>query len=216
MRYLLVLIAVFTLQVSAQQLSVNVVTQEGKPLVGAVVEVFTKANNEQAQNEVNIPPTASLTASMTQINKRFVPHILPVLKGTSVTFPNADDTKHHVYSFSPAKSFELKLYREELPTPILLDKPGIVAMGCNIHDWMSGYIYVAESPYFAQTDAHGHVEFTLTEQISAIKIWHPRFNEADVKRGQHLTLVGNEISFQLTQSLYPDQDIVVDELSEYE
>ena len=87
-----------------------------------------------------------------QINLEFVPHVKPVVVGSPVYFPNKDDVRHHVYSFSPAKRFELPLYSGTPAAPVVFDRPGIVAIGCNIHDWMLGYIYVAETPYLA---AHG-------------------------------------------------------------
>ena len=81
-----------------------------------------------------------------QINLEFVPHVKPVVVGSPVYFPNKDDVRHHVYSFSPAKRFELPLYSGTPAAPVVFDRPGIVAIGCNIHDWMLGYIYVAETP----------------------------------------------------------------------
>jgi plastocyanin len=90
-----------------------------------------------------------------QINLEFVPHVKPVVVGSPVYFPNKDDVRHHVYSFSPAKRFELPLYSGTPAAPVVFDRPGIVAIGCNIHDWMLGYIYVAETPYLARTGADG-------------------------------------------------------------
>ena len=77
---------------------------------------------------------------MNQINKQFAPHVLVVQKNTEVTFPNADNVFHHVYSFSPTKQFELKLYKEFTAEPLFFEQAGIVDIGCNIHDWMLGYM----------------------------------------------------------------------------
>ena len=90
-----------------------------------------------------------------QVDKQFVPKVQAVLVGTPVTFPNNDNVRHQVYSFSPAKRFELPLYAGVPAQPIVFDKPGVVVLGCNIHDWMVGYIYVSESPYFAKTGKDG-------------------------------------------------------------
>ncbi len=94
-------------------------------------------------------------AFMDQINKDFVPHVLPVLVGTPVKFPNKDNTHHHIYSFSKIKKFEVPLYKGKSADPVVMDKPGTIKLGCNIHDWMLGYIMVLDNPYFAMTGAEG-------------------------------------------------------------
>jgi hypothetical protein len=98
---------------------------------------------------------------MDQINKTFVPHILPIAVGTEVSFPNHDQIHHHVYSFSRAKTFEIPLYKDETTPPVRFDRLGAVKVGCNIHDFMSGVILVVPTPYFAMTDASG--AFTLRD-----------------------------------------------------
>lgn len=95
------------------------------------------------------------SAAMDQVHKAFVPTLLPIIIGTEVRFPNFDQIHHHVYSFSDAKSFELPLYKGEEAPPVLFDKIGVVKVGCNIHDWMSGTILVLPTPYYAVTDETG-------------------------------------------------------------
>jgi plastocyanin len=112
-------------------------------------------------------------AEMDQVHKEFVPPLLPVAVGAQVRFPNRDQIHHHVYSFSRTKSFELPLYKEEDAPPVLFDKPGVVKIGCNIHDWMSAIIFVAPTPYFALTDEAGH--FTIEKIPSGnytVVAWH--------------------------------------------
>ncbi len=92
---------------------------------------------------------------MDQVNMEFVPHVLPVLAGTKVKFPNKDKIHHHIYSFSKAKKSELPLYKGEEAEPVVMDKAGVVKLGCNIHDWMLGYVLVLDNPYFARTGADG-------------------------------------------------------------
>jgi plastocyanin len=92
---------------------------------------------------------------MDQRNREFVPHILVVQVGTWVDFANCDTVSQQVYSFSPAKRFQLPLYRGAVHPPVLFDQPGVVTLGCNIHDSMLGYIYVADSPWFGQTALDG-------------------------------------------------------------
>jgi plastocyanin len=99
--------------------------------------------------------TRSARASIEQVDREFVPYLSVIQQGTTVTFPNRDPILHHVYSFSPAKAFEIKLYSGKSPSEILFDRAGVVTLGCNIHDWMIGYILVVPTPYFARTGASG-------------------------------------------------------------
>ncbi len=192
----------------SQALEVTIIDNQGKPFAGAVVEIQL---NKIIDN-TNLPTVSS----MAQKNKRFVPHILPVVKGASVTFPNKDSIKHHVYSFSPAKQFELKLYKDALPDPIVLDKAGIIAMGCNIHDWMAGFIYVADSPYVGLTDEKGVYRVNLPAKVAGIKIWHPRFSDNDISRASQTKVNQQKMTFKLNDSLYPSLDVEAEEFSEYE
>jgi hypothetical protein len=124
-----------------------------------------------------------------QINLEFVPHVKPVVVGSPVSFPNKDDVRHHVYSFSPAKRFELPLYSGTPAAPVVFDRPGIVAIGCNIHDWMLGYIYVAETPHLARTGADGRARL---ENLSAgryvVRVWHPRMEGTEEATARAVTL----------------------------
>ena len=124
-----------------------VVDAGGKPVADAVVFVYELPGR-------SFPPPAEPLV-MDQIRKEFVPHVLPVLVGSSVRFPNMDDIHHHLYSFSPAKTFELPLYKGTPAQPVVFDKKGVVKLGCNIHDWMSAVVLVLQNPYFAVTDAEG-------------------------------------------------------------
>lgn len=119
------------------------------------------------------PSPVSPFAIMDQVNKTFVPGLLPVVVGTEVHFPNHDQINHHVYSFSRVKSFELPLYKGEEASPVVFDKAGVVKVGCNIHDWMSGVILVLPTPYYAVTDEGGR--FTLQDLPTGaytLACWH--------------------------------------------
>jgi hypothetical protein len=110
-----------------------------------------------------------------QIDKEFVPQVKVVQVGTSISFPNKDNIRHHVYSFSPAKKFELPLYRGVPAEPVLFDKPGLVILGCNIHDWMIAYLYVVESPWFATTRVDGSARLgDLPAGEYDVLAYHPR------------------------------------------
>jgi len=150
----------------AADLTGTVVDAAGAPLAGAVV--FAQA----LPAGTTLPP-APRTALMDQIDKQFVPRVLPVAIGTAVSFPNRDQIHHHVYSFSKAKTFEIPLYKGEATEPVVFDVLGAVQIGCNIHDWMSGVILVVPTPYFAVSDADG--AFTLVglpDGKTPIAAWH--------------------------------------------
>ncbi|MDP3847408.1 MAG: methylamine utilization protein [Pseudomonas sp.] len=138
---------------------------QGQPLADAVVTL-------QGPLGVAISPAPAV---MDQVQKQFLPRVLAVRSGTRVSFPNRDDIRHQVYSFSPAKRFELRLYKGTPSEPVLFDKPGLVVLGCNIHDWMLGYIYVTDDPWFAVSDATGQLDFKqLPPGHYRVTVWHPQ------------------------------------------
>jgi plastocyanin len=111
---------------------------------------------------------------MDQVDKEYVPHVKVVSAGSKVYFPNKDNIRHHVYSFSPAKVFELPLYSGYSAPPVLFDKTGQVTLGCNIHDWMLGYVYVADTPYFGKSAKDGKVVITdVPAGEYSVRVWHP-------------------------------------------
>jgi plastocyanin len=112
--------------------------------------------------------------AVAQVDKTFVPLVTVVQAGAQVAFPNRDEIRHHVYSFSPAKIFEIKLYAN-VPTPprILFDKAGEVVLGCNIHDNMLGYILVVDSPFYAKSGRDGRAKLeNLPEGEYDLHAWH--------------------------------------------
>ena len=118
-------------------------------------------------------PPANKTAVMDQKNRTFIPHVLPIQTGTAVKFPNSDDIRHQVYSFSSAKTFQLPLYTGTPSSPIVFDKPGVATLGCNIHDRMSAYIVVVATPHFAATPAKGQIELAnLAAGKYTVHVWH--------------------------------------------
>lgn len=152
---------------TAAALIAVVLDHEGNPLQDAVV-VATPSQGA-ASVPVGVPEIVD------QVNKEFVPGVKVVIAGTSISFPNKDNIRHHVYSFSEAKKFELPLYKGTPANPVLFDKPGVVRLGCNIHDWMLGHIYVSASPYFGKTDAQGRVRIAqLPTGKFDVTAWHPR------------------------------------------
>jgi hypothetical protein len=124
-----------------------------------------------------VPPPRR-AAVMEQKNRTFLPHVLPVQTGTAVRFPNLDDVQHHVYSFSPAKPFQLPLYKGTPANPIVFDKAGVVTLGCNIHDQMSAFIVVVDTPYFEKSGANGHATLRdLEPGRYTVRAWAPDARE---------------------------------------
>jgi plastocyanin len=118
---------------------------------------------------------AARTAAVEQFDREFVPYVSVIQAGTTVSFPNRDPILHHVYSFSPAKPFEIKLYTGRSPTEVVFDRPGVVTLGCNIHDWMIGYIAVVPTAHFARTDAAGAARLRdLPAGRYEVHAWHPQ------------------------------------------
>lgn len=119
-------------------------------------------------------PKPTLKIPIEQIDREFVPYVSAVQTGTTMVFPNRDPIRHHVYSFSRAKTFEIKLYSGNAPSEILFDQPGVVTLGCNIHDWMIAYVQVVDTPYFAKTDAQGGAQLVnVPPGKYELKVWHP-------------------------------------------
>jgi plastocyanin len=98
---------------------------------------------------------ADTRAVIDQVNKEFVPRVSIVQAGTSVFFPNSDNIRHSIYSFSPAKTFTTKLYSGREAPPVDFDRTGLVILGCNIHDTMVAWVYVVDTPWFAKSGADG-------------------------------------------------------------
>ncbi|HEX7193165.1 MAG TPA: methylamine utilization protein [Thermoanaerobaculia bacterium] len=119
-------------------------------------------------------PLARKSAVMDQKNRMFIPHVLPVQVGTAVRFPNSDDIRHQVYSFSPAKTFQLPLYAGTPAKPLVFDKVGVVTLGCNIHDQMNAFIVVVDTPYFDKTAGDGRASLGGMEPGRyTLHVWYP-------------------------------------------
>ena len=133
-------------------------------------------------SKLDPPPLAAtppVAQEMRQSGKAFRPFVLVVPVGASVDFPNQDPFRHHVYSFSKPKPFELKLYGQSDIPKVVFDQPGIVALGCNIHDQMRGYIYVTAAPRYGLTDGSGSVGLKdLAPGKYRATVWHPDLRNA--------------------------------------
>ncbi len=179
---------------SAATLTVLVRQADGRPVADAVVTLQGPA----------AAPTRLLKADMDQRGQRFAPHVLAVRTGTQVRFPNSDNIRHQVYSFSAAKRFELRLYEGTPTDPLLFDKPGVVVLGCNIHDWMLGYIYVTDDPRFGVSDAQGQLRLEdLPPGDYHATLWHPQLADMQPLDGGTLHVPAAGLSHRVTLSLEP-------------
>lgn len=149
----------------AAPVAITVRGADGRPLAGAVVSVETP-NGPRA--------TPRGTYMVEQRDIAFNPHVLIVPVGATVAFPNRNRVRHHVYSFSKVKKIDLKLYGREETRTVLFDRAGVVPLGCNIHDAMSGFVFVTATPFTAQTDAAGRVMLAdVPAGAATVRVWHP-------------------------------------------
>lgn len=169
MRFLAPLLAVLCLAAPARagELLVALTTTSGKPVADAVVMARPQG---AARGAVRFP----WASRMAQKDMRFDPFVLIVPVGAEVAFPNLDPFRHHVYSFSPARTFELKLYGRDETRRVRFDRAGVVAIGCNIHDDMSAFIRVVDTPFAAKTGPAGTVVLRdLPAGPVRVTVWHP-------------------------------------------
>jgi plastocyanin len=151
----------------AAPLTVRVVEDSGRPVRDAVVTLYPSGGAARA-------PKAGGHYVVSQKDIQFHPFLTIVPVGADVSFPNLDNTKHHVYSFSPAKRFELKLFAKDQSRTVHFDKPGVVALGCNIHDQMSAFIVITDSAWTARTNAQGVATFADAPDVPGrLTVWHP-------------------------------------------
>lgn len=162
--------AVFLLLATASALSgassvtVQVADSAGNPLPDTVVYV---------EAEGSTLPRQGKGAEIEQKGLKFIPLVTVVQVGSRIEFPNNDRVRHHIYSFSPAHKFDQKLYSGTSASPQVFDKPGVVVLGCNIHDKMVAYIRVVETPYFGKTDGDGVARIDLPPGAKyVVKAWH--------------------------------------------
>ncbi|HET6907430.1 MAG TPA: carboxypeptidase regulatory-like domain-containing protein [Rhodanobacteraceae bacterium] len=199
-RFLAFLAPLTAFSASAAGLDVRVVDQHGAPVADAVVTVVPRdaAPAPDHKPEVKI---------IDQKNLMFMPYIEVFRPGDSVVFRNSDNTRHHVYSFSPVKAFEFVLMPGQSSAPLMLDKNGVVAVGCNIHDRMIAYLYISDAPWIAHSGADGKVRFdALPAGAYEVRVWQPRLRPNRPDLAQTATVLGNADpqTLTFTLSLLPD------------
>jgi plastocyanin len=151
---------------AAGELAVTVRAAGGAAVPNAVVMVYPGGQPA--------PPGAGGSFQIAQRDLQFSPFVLVVPPGSQVAFPNFDNVRHHVYSFSPVRRFELRLFAREQSRSVLFERPGIVPIGCNIHDGMIAFVAVADTAFAAKTDGAGRVAFANVPAGPAVaRVWHP-------------------------------------------
>lgn len=176
----------------AAGVTVAVTSQSGAPVADTIL-VFDPLDG--------MPPPAHESASIDQVDKKFVPRVNVLRTGTAVTFPNSDHIRHQVYSFSKPKEFTLKLYAGSPAAPVTFDKPGLVILGCNIHDKMSAFVAVVDSPYFAKTNAAGAASLTMPAGHYQLRVWQPNLAEAVTR--QEIAVAGGVASLPVQIKIDP-------------
>lgn len=184
---MLVLIATSPFALS-QSLSVSLVDSESNPIADAVIEILIPQElKSQYQDAIN--------SRVDQIDKEFVPHVSTVVAGNYVSFPNSDDILHHVYSFSPINTFNIPLFGKEDSDRFQqsFESTGVIEIGCNIHDWMLAYIYVAESTLTAVSDESGQA---IISEVPVgqfeVRVWHSRLAGDDVGMMRQMVFVDGQ------------------------
>jgi len=182
-----------SISANAAGMRVQVADQLGAPVMDAIVYAVPVSGK--------LPAAKPAGAVIDQIKRQFVPLVSVAQTGAAITFPNKDNIEHDVYSFSPAKRFELNLYHGIPAKPVVFDNPGLVVMGCNIHDTMVAYLLLVDTPYFAKTDANGHANIdNLPADSYKLMVWHYRMTEPNALPTQKVS-TGSDSSAKFTLQL---------------
>ena len=182
----------------AGQLTASLKDLAGQPVANAVV-AFRPASGVPA------PARTSQTYQVTQADIRFNPFVLIVPVGAEVQFPNKDKVRHHVYSFSPAGAFEFVIAPGDGSPPVTLERPGDIAVGCNIHDRMTTHLYISDATHIARSGADGRVVFDgLPAGTYHVQVWHPQLRPGRAPPGQAVTLGAGDAKAAFALGLLPD------------
>jgi len=177
-----VLLAAFGLCHNLQAGSLDVTVKDGNGALVSDAVVYAKGRAVTSA-------LAKKRMVIDQRDKQFIPYVTALQVGTSVLFPNNDNIRHHVYSLSPAKKFELPLYAGVPAEPVTFDKEGFVTLGCNIHDWMIAYVAVLATPYFEVTGKEGRTRLKdLPPGQYIVEVWQPSLKGTPEKFAQRVDL----------------------------
>jgi plastocyanin len=191
----------------AAELTARVSGARGVAIADAVVSVTPR---DAAAAPAREP---AQTRTIDQKDETFIPYVEIFRPGDSVVFRNSDQTRHHVYSFAPARQFEFVLLSGQSSAPLRLDHAGVVAAGCNIHDHMITYLYIGEAAWMVRTGADGRATFaSLTPGDYDVSVWHPRLRpgQAALQQVLHVSDAGEKAQLAFSLSLLPDLRMAAD------
>ncbi|WDD98586.1 hypothetical protein [Thalassomonas actiniarum] len=194
-QFLLLAFALLSLPLHALSLKVQVVDPADKPLENMVVYLEPLGGQQQGKT--------TKTVDIGQVNKTFTPYISVIQSGNAVRFYNQDDITHHIYSVTGSHKFSIKIRSGQEMLKQDFVETGEVVMGCNIHDWMSGYLLVLDTPYFDKTNSGGQLILDVAEPGQyRITVWHPQLQEKNNRLVQAFTLLENKsIILKLNQMM---------------
>ena len=183
---------------AAGDLTVEIDDGHGQPAGDAVVTL-------RSDNVQRAEPRAPETKIADQRDETFIPYVEIFRPGDSVVFRNSDTTRHHVYSFAAAKSFEFVIAPGNSAPPVVLDRVGEIPVGCNIHDQMITHLYVSDAPWIARTKSDGRAAFEgLAPGTYVVEVWHPQLRPGRKGPSKTVTIDADHASVSLTLSLLPD------------
>jgi plastocyanin len=177
----------FAASAHAGALNVTVTDGTGRLIPDAVVTL------EPAGGKLPVKPLPMV--EIAQQKRQFHPRVTLITIGTPVNFPNYDTVRHQVYSFSPIKPFELKLYAGVPAAPLVFDKPGIAVLGCNIHDQMAAWVVVVDTPYYARSSADGQARIDNAPAGSyTLRAWYPGMGHGQEPLSQALAMAAGDLN----------------------
>lgn len=189
---------------TAQEVILRLIDANGEAVQGAVMELLSDTAAASTS-------TGMHEAQIDQLDKEFIPTVTTLVAGGSASFPNSDDILHHVYSFSTAKTFDTPLYGSEVDSQYreMFDVPGVVEIGCNIHDWMLAYIYVGESDLMAISNDLGVAQLTnIPPGQYRLRVWHSRLDAPQNSIEQEIFIeAGRVAELELTLELARDRRV---------
>jgi plastocyanin len=175
----------------AATVTVDIADTNGHPVSGAVAGFEIQSGG--AVPASHLP----LNAVIDQRHETFIPLVTVIQKGGQIVFTNNDTTMHQVYSFSPIKQFEFEIDQGQKSQAVLFDKAGVASVGCNIHDQMITYVYVADTPWVARTDANGHATIDVPDGVYRVSVWHPQLPPGRTQPAASLTVSGASGKFSM-------------------
>jgi plastocyanin len=194
------LLIAFCEPAGATNFTAEVVDQDNRPVVNAVVTLIPETKSSMPAASTRLATDKTID----QRNETFLPMVTIVPKGGRIVFSNNDQTTHQVYSFSAAKQFEITLARGEKSPPIAFDNAGVAALGCNIHDHMIAYAFVAESPWAGLTGADGKVAVAdVPPGNYQVRVWHPKFPPGRQPPSLRASLSGDNARMSVNVKLLP-------------